>query len=214
MGVRGAASGDVDEAEGDVELAPAVTFRTKRLELIAATTEALRAELESREALGRVLNVAVPSSWPPELYDADAVRWVLNAMEAEGGVPSPWGLYYIADAPREGSLAKLIGVGGYKGPPDAAGIVELGYGVVPERRRAGYATEATRGMVERAFDHPGVQTVVAHTLIGLVASIGVLEKNGFRFAGPGNDPSEPMAIRYELRRAEWVSARSVRPSSP
>ena len=45
-------------------------LRTPRLLLIAATPESLRAELVAPAALGDVLGVEVPPSWPPELYDA------------------------------------------------------------------------------------------------------------------------------------------------
>ena len=53
-------------------------LRTPRLLLIPATVAALNAELASRDALGKALEVDVPHSWPPELYDADAVRWTID----------------------------------------------------------------------------------------------------------------------------------------
>lgn len=185
---------------------------TERLQLLPATVDALKAELESREGLARVLDVDVPESWPPELYDADATRWILNAMEAAGGIPTPWGMYYMTTG-TNGARPALVGIVGYKGEPNEWGNVEIGYGVVPERRRAGFATEATRRLVERAFEDPRVQGVVAHTLPELLPSIGVLEKNGFRLTGEGNDPGEPTAIRYELSRVDWLNGRSARPSS-
>jgi RimJ/RimL family protein N-acetyltransferase len=40
----------------------------------------------------------------------------------------------------------VIGDIGFRGPPDAAGIVEIGYSVVAGRRRRGYATEADEGV--------------------------------------------------------------------
>ena len=53
-------------------------IRTPRLILIPATAESLSAELISPRALGELLGCDVPASWPPELYDADAVRWTLT----------------------------------------------------------------------------------------------------------------------------------------
>jgi RimJ/RimL family protein N-acetyltransferase len=99
----------------------------------------------------------------------------------------------------------LIGTGGFKGAPDASGEVELGYGIVPEYQRRGYATEAVRGWSEFAFRDRRVTTVVGQTLDGLTRSIGVMEKAGFHFAGAGDDPYAPAGeklVRYELRRAD------------
>ena len=99
-----------------------------------------------------------------------------------------------------------IGTGGFKGAPDECGCVELGYGIVPEQQRRGYATEAVRAWVDFAFAAPQVRIVVAQTLPHRTASIRVLEKTGFRFAGAGNDsfapPGEPV-IRYELARDDF-----------
>ena len=179
------------------------TLRTRRLVLLQATPDTLRAELVSRQALGEGLGAEVPDSWPPELYDADAIRWTLNWL-TEHPENANWSLYYIAEAPDEESARpRLIGVAGYKGPPDEHGVVEVGYGIVPERRRRGFASEAVRALVARAFGDGRVRTVIAHTLPELVASIGVLRATGFSFDGPGNDPHEPTAIRYVLPRDRY-----------
>lgn len=178
-------------------------IQTPRLILIPATAESLSAELVSPQALGEILGRGVPASWPPELYDADAVRWTLTWL-AEHPEQSAWSLYYIAEALRTATeQSQLIGVCGYKGGPDAAGEVEIGYGIVPERRRRGFASEAVRGLLARAFADARVKNVIAHTLSELAASIGVLEATGFSFDGPGNDPQEPAAIRFVLSRDRY-----------
>ena len=154
---------------------------TERLELIPATAKMLR----ENDA-----GVPFAAGWPPELYDDQAANWTLERLNA-GGDPA-WYTYYFVR--RHDPL--VIGVGGYTGPP-ADGEVEIGYGVMPEHQRRGYATEATRALVSRAFDHDEVERVIAHTLPGLVPSIGVLEKCGFRFAGEGKEPG---TIRFEMAR--------------
>ena len=93
----------------------------------------------------------------------------------------------------------LVGTCGFKGPPTADGTVEIGYGILPEFRRHGYATEATQGLITHAFAHPEVARVIAETFPDLFPSIGVLRKIGFSYAGEG---SEPGVVRYELRRAD------------
>jgi ribosomal-protein-alanine N-acetyltransferase len=184
-------------------------LRTPRLLLVPATPESLRAELVAPSALGEVLDMDVPPSWPPELYDADAVRWTLSFLLAHPD-ESLWSLYYLAEALRHpGDRPRLVGLAGYKGGPDAQGIVEIGYGIVPESRRLGFASEAVRTLLATAFADARVRAVVAHTLPDLVASIGVLRATGFTFDGPGNDPHEPTAIRYCLTRADYESGRAA-----
>lgn len=180
-------------------------IRTARLELIPATETHLRAELEGRLALAGALEAEVPPTWPPELYDEDAVHyslgWVLAHPDDVG-----WGFYYVVRRVGPGVTPLLIGTGGFKGAPDSAGAVEVGYGILPEHQRQGYATEAVGGWVRFAFASPAVRVVVAQTLPHLAASLGVLRKAGFRFAGDGHDPQAPpgeRVVRYELSRREF-----------
>lgn len=185
------------------------TLRTPRLLLIPASPESLRAELVAPAALGDVLDVDVPASWPPELYDADAVRWTLAFLLAHPD-ERLWSLYYVAEvcAGADGR-ARLAGLAGYKGAPDSEGVVEIGYGIVPERRRRGLASEAVRALLARAFGDETVRAVIAHTLPDLVPSLGVLRATGFRFEGLGDDPEEPTAIRFRLTRAEFERGRAA-----
>jgi len=81
--------------------------------------------------------------------------------------------------------------------PDAEGRVLIGYGVLPEFRRRGYAAEALGGVVEWAFRDPRVQTVFGDTYPDLTASIRTMERNGFRHVGAG---TEEGTIRYAIVR--------------
>lgn len=170
-------------------------IETERLVLIPATIESLRVEAaHDLPRFAQSIDVAVPDHWPPELYDDDAVAWSLRALE-EGRDRDPWFTYYFAlkQQPRV-----LVGAGGFMNPPSAEGVVELGYSVLAAHRRHGYASEATAGMVARAFAEPQVKRVVAHTYPHLVASIGVLEANGFALEGPG---AEEGTVRYGRARS-------------
>jgi [ribosomal protein S5]-alanine N-acetyltransferase len=180
-------------------------IRTERLLLVPGTEAHLVAELESVGAFASVIGMHVPAEWPPEFYDADAVRWTLNSLR-ENPDHGVWSLYYVTLPARDAQRAIVIGAAGFKGPPDARGEVELGYGVVPSYQRQGYATEAVRGMMSFAFTKPRVNTVVGQTIPSLVASIGVLKKAGFIFDGEGNDPHAPereTVLRYTITRERY-----------
>jgi ribosomal-protein-alanine N-acetyltransferase len=151
----------------------------------------VRACLDDVAKLGAMLGATVPASWPPELLDTDALESILRWFSNAENDPQ-WGMYWIVlREPRT-----LVGTAGFKGAPDDA-TVEIGYGVVPEFQRRGVATETVRAFLDHAFAAPGVRRVIAETLPDLVASIGVLQKCGFRFIGNG---SERGVIRYEIAR--------------
>lgn len=180
-------------------------IETRRLQLIPASEEALRGELSGIPALAAALRCEVPSSWPPDLYDTDAVNYSLNWLLAHPS-QGDWSFYYILRRGKENGRPVLIGAGGFKGPADAQGVVEVGYSIVRDQRRLGYATEAVEAWLRFAFAWPDVKMVIGQTLPSLIPSIGVLEKLGFRFAGAGSDPSVPEGeevIRYEMTRAEF-----------
>jgi RimJ/RimL family protein N-acetyltransferase len=177
-------------------------IKTERLELIPGTSEIFRARADDRDALARFLGGArVPETWPPELYDQDAHDWTANYL-AEHPEAVGWGVWYLvlrAEASAEG-VRTAVGICGFKGQPLADGTCEIGYGVLAQFRRAGYASEAVRALISRAFSHTEVTRVIAETYPELAPSIRVMEKNGLRFAGDG---SEERVIRYELTRADW-----------
>ena len=171
-------------------------IRTERLELIPATLDLLAAALDGRAALSAGLGARVPSSWPPEFLDPPALEFTRQRL-AEAPRDGAWWMYFIV-LPAAGDRV-LIGSAGYKGPP-AEGTVEIGYGIVTDHQRQGYASEAARGLVARAFRVPEVHRVIAETLPELTPSIGVLRRCHFELIGEG---SEPGVIRFELTRAAY-----------
>jgi RimJ/RimL family protein N-acetyltransferase len=174
-------------------------LRTTRLQLIPATIASLRAELAGRTHLARELNVSIPESWPPELYDEPAIRFTLDRLVREPEEDG-WWLYYVGRLNPANGPAQLVGVTGYKGPVNAAGIVEVGYGILPEYRRHGFASEATRALIDRAFGMSQVKKVVAETYPHLSASIAVMVRCGMSLIGDG---SEEGVVRYGIAREAW-----------
>ena len=174
------------------------TITTPRLDLIPATVGLVQAELRGPEELGWRLVAEVPESWPPELYGRAAAEYTIARL-GEGSEQTGWWLHYIVLKSTQSSRRTLIGTCGFKGPPTDDGTVEIGYGVLPEFRRQGYAAETAQGLIAHAFAHPEVTRVIAETFPDLFPSIGVLRKIGFSDVGEG---SEPGVVRYELRRAD------------
>jgi RimJ/RimL family protein N-acetyltransferase len=172
-------------------------LHTQRLQLSPATSDLLTAALDGPAALAAALKARVPPTWPPEYLDSPALEFTRDRL-IETPDDEEWWMYFIVLRVASGERV-LIGTAGYKGPP-ADGTVEVGYGIVTDHRRRGYASEAVRGLVARAFRVPGVRRVIAETLPELTPSIGVLRKCGFELIGDG---SEPGVIRFELTRAAY-----------
>jgi [ribosomal protein S5]-alanine N-acetyltransferase len=94
----------------------------------------------------------------------------------------------------------VIGTAGFKGPPDEAGMVEIGYGMAPSFQGRGFATEAATALLEFAFNDRRVRFVRAHTRPTNNASTRVLEKSGFKRIGEVSDPDDGIVWRWERPR--------------
>lgn len=102
----------------------------------------------------------------------------------------------------------VIGFGGYKGPPDEAGVVEIGYSIAPDFRGRGLATEAVGELIRHAFGEDGITGVRAHTLPAVNASTRVLQKSGFSKIGEVKDPNERLVWRWEIQAVEALMIRN------
>lgn len=169
-------------------------LRTERLQLVAVTLELARAELAGPQRLAKLLAAHVPPSWPPPLNDESTLRWTIQALSEHPDAVGWFAWYFLH---REHAELRLIGMGGFTGRPTPDGTLEVGYAIVPECHRFGFAPEAVHALVAWAFTHPEVERVIAHTLPALQPSIRVLEKCGFKAAGAG---AEEGTLRFVLER--------------
>jgi len=175
---------------------------TTRLELVAGTVTLSKVEIDDLPALARMLNVPLPSRWPPPLNDEHSQKFFLDSLLNAAPTHAGWYLWYcLRREPRA-----LLGSAGFKGIP-VNGLVEIGYSMLEEHQRNGYCTEAVRTLIGWAFQNPEVNTVIAHTLPGLRPSIRVMEKCGLVFAGAGPLEDGVQTVRYELTREKFQQSR-------
>ena len=168
-----------------------MSILTPRLELRPGSAAAFAAEPHEREALAAAIGATVPESWPVEHYDADPLTVWRSEIARDANVV-PWLIRYMIE--RETNV--VVGMVGSGGRP-SDGTFIIGYSVLPEYRRRGYASEALDGLVQWAFGQPEVARIVAYTYPDLAASIGVLRKTGFRLVG--NGPEEGTIMFERLR---------------
>jgi RimJ/RimL family protein N-acetyltransferase len=149
---------------------------TVRLRLVLETTETMLARIEAMSPADR-------AEVSPE--------WLARMRTA---APSPWTHGFALVDKVTGDV---LGSCGYKGPPDDDGIVEIAYGVNPDRRQRGYAKEAAAAMVAFALG-AGAKLIRAHTEPENGASSGVLAAVGFDRIGEVLDPEDGLVWRWEL----------------
>ncbi|MCO8269628.1 GNAT family N-acetyltransferase [Actinoplanes sp. TRM 88003] len=109
--------------------------------------------------------------------DPAAAEWIARAAVAE-----PEGV--------------TVGHGGFHGPPDADGVVEVAYSVAPEHRRQGYAKAMLRSLLERADADPRVSAVRASIRPDNVGSRATIAGFGFRKIGEQWDPEDGLEDVY------------------
>jgi ribosomal-protein-alanine N-acetyltransferase len=169
---------------------PGVDIASPRLELVPATVALLDAELESASTLASLLDAQVPEGWPPGEYDRPAIEF-FRARLAESPDAAGWYGWYALLRGAGGQARTVVGAGGFFGPPDADGLVEIGCSIVPAFEKRGLATELVRALVSRAFETGRVRTIIAHTRPDNAGSVKVLERCGFTLADPGREPDPP-----------------------
>ena len=108
--------------------------------------------------------------------------------------PSPW-THGFAMVERASGVT--VGSCGFRGPPDADGIVEIAYGVHEVQRGRGFAREAAAALVDFALG-AGARVVCAHTLPEPNTSTRVLEACGFIRTGEVVDPEDGLVWRWEF----------------
>ncbi|WUJ74555.1 GNAT family N-acetyltransferase [Kribbella soli] len=91
----------------------------------------------------------------------------------------------------------VVGYAGFHGPPDEAGMVEIGYTVDPPYRRQGFAKAIVNALLERAAAEPAVRTVRATISPTNQASLATIAGFGFIENGEQWDEEDGLELIFE-----------------
>jgi RimJ/RimL family protein N-acetyltransferase len=159
---------------------------TVRLHLLDAAT--LQALVDRDLAAARAAS-GVPL---PAEFIADPWLWTLRLGQLIGEPEcAPW-LVRAVVAP-DGTVA---GHAGFHGPPDERGMVEVGYRIVPEQQRRGYARAALAELLAFAEEH-GARVVRASVSPGNAASLALVASFGFVHSGEQMDEIDGLELLFE-----------------
>ena len=172
-------------------------IETERLELVACNRMHFEALMQSEEAFAKLLGVKLADGW---LAFPEAVSYSQKLLASNPQILR-WSMHVFLHKADH----TIIGNGGYKGLPDADGMVEIGYAVAPDYQNLGLATEAALGMIKNAFSYDIVRMVEAHTLAEENASVKVLRKCGMHNVGEKHDPEDGHIWHWRVRREEFES---------
>lgn len=170
-------------------------MQTHRIKLINCTPTILQKALEGDRALAEYLDVTVPDIWTE--FGRVMFDYVLKEI-ANKPEDAIWWMYLPIYLPDN----VLVGTCGYKGPPNAKGVVEIGYEVAEDYRGNHLASEMAQLLVANALSHPEVTVIRAHTLNEHNASTKVLEKCGFTFVREVIDPTDGPLWQWQIDRAK------------
>jgi ribosomal-protein-alanine N-acetyltransferase len=148
---------------------------------------------EALEELGAAL--------PPAPIDAAVERFLSHRLGQLRQDPEVQRWLARAIVRREGERL-MVGNVGFHGQPgvnavSAADALEIGYGIQPEHRRQGYATEAVEGLIAWARAQ-GIAHFVASVAPDNAPSLAIIRKLGFVRTGEHIDPEDGLEHVFEL----------------
>ncbi len=148
------------------------TLQSERLMMIPFKLDYLKAIVRDRKSFLELIPYKVSEQWPNADY-AEILPFILETYEEDPDLENwSWLIIHKEDQ-------CLIGEMGCKGKP-VDGSVEIGYGIVPEYREKGYATEMATVFSRWLLHEAGLSVVKADCLKTNIGSIKVLERSGFQ----------------------------------
>jgi RimJ/RimL family protein N-acetyltransferase len=94
----------------------------------------------------------------------------------------------------------MVGHIGFHGPPQTIGRAELGYSVVPDHRRRGYAIESARAMMDWAALEHETRSFFVSIAPDNAPSLALATKLGFARVGEQIDEEDGLEYVFELVR--------------
>jgi RimJ/RimL family protein N-acetyltransferase len=132
-----------------------------------------------------------------EYFVADRAKWLWR-LRLDQVTADPDRARWIARAAVAEPAGVVVGHAGFHGPPDEAGMVEIGYSVAPDFRRQGYARAMLAQLLRRAAAEPAVTTVRATISPDNAASLATISGFGFAEVGEQWDDEDGLELIFEV----------------
>ena len=193
MGVDDTDIPDDQNVERSIVEIPVI--HTRRLELAAMSPQFIEAVLSGRrDEAERIAGLKLPKDFPGE--HARFLRTRLPQMQKDPSA-QPWLMRAMVSSDPE---RMMVGHIGFHARPDDGGAAEMGYTVMPEFRRRGYATEAAQALMDWAARKSSVRRFIVSISPGNAPSLAMAAKLGFRQTGQHMDEEDGLELVFELLR--------------
>jgi ribosomal-protein-alanine N-acetyltransferase len=146
---------------------------TERLILIPFTIDICRNILNNDYSDLEALNLKKGICWPDENVLETLPRIINNLNKVE--CPTGYESWMIIKK----NTLEVIGDLGFKGFNSEEENIDLGYGIIKEERRKGYAVEAVNEIIRWALSTKIVKKITANCLTQNIDSINLLNKFNF-----------------------------------
>jgi ribosomal-protein-alanine N-acetyltransferase len=174
------------------------TIRAARLDLVSMSPPFMEALLGGRkDEAARLLDIELPNDPIPP----NVTRFLLHRIEQMRRDPEVQRWLARAVVLRESGRV-MVGNAGFHGQPgvNAPGhptALEVGYGILPDHRRKGYATEAVAALIGWAREQ-GIDHFVASVAPDNASSLAIIHKLGFVRTSEHWDDEDGLEHVYEL----------------
>jgi ribosomal-protein-alanine N-acetyltransferase len=137
--------------------------------------------LNNRFQFLKPLNLTKGKSWP----DEDVLETLPRIFNNLSKVAAPTGFESWMIIKKD--TREIIGDSGFKGYNFENKTIDIGYGIIKEERRNGYAEEAVVTLINWAFSTEIVEIITASCFIDNVNSIHLLSKLDFKLIDTKNE---------------------------
>jgi len=171
---------------------------SNRLDLVPMSLEFMEALLrDDRKSAQPMVSYRIPPGWPQEIEPT--LRFRIDIARAQ---PETVPLLFRAMVLRADPTVTVGGIG-FHGPADSIGMLEIGYVVLPEFRRQGYAREAVLAMLRWAQLDPRVRRFRAAVSPANEPSHHLVTELGFIEVGSQWDERDGEETVYERPSARF-----------
>lgn len=169
-----------------------------RLDLVLVTVD----QLLSRD--GVCAPIPLPFADPDDILDPEdsPLRLRIPQVRVDPSV-NPWLLRLAVLREPE---PVIVGQVNFHDRPDANGMVEIGYSVLPRHRGLGYATEIAMTMWQFAASHPDVRVLRATARPENEPSLRIIRRAGLLHVGEQDDPQDGLELIYEIDAVDFRRA--------